>query len=480
MVLIHNKDLKILLINSPDEHFVRLGGPNQINFVQHVYAPPVGLLYLKSFLKQNSEFPVQLWNAQVPARPGLEQLEETVKNFAPDLAGITVSTANWYDALECARLVKRVRPGTHVVAGGVHMSVFPEETLMQPEIDSVVIGEGEYTLLEMAQRIAQGGPLDGAPGLWFKKEGGVVRNPPRPVEKNPDCFPFPDHSEIDPAQHRVSADRLSPAAVIITSRGCPFNCTFCCTVDKVFRKRTAQKIVEEMLVCKGLGYRAIDFYDDIFNVSKKQVLEVCDEIIRQKVGMPWICRCRVDPMDEEMVSRMRESGCERIHMGAESASMEILDRIKKHITPEQTRNAFRLAKKHGISTLGYFMIGFPGETREQAEATVRFAFELDPEFAAFHSLMPVPGSEIYEQAVKSDTFFGDYVREFARKPVADLVFRSWETALSESEQYRILRSANLRFYFRPSYILRSLKKLGSLEDFFAKAGMAVRILAARA
>ena len=181
-----------------------------------------------------------------------------------------------------------------------------------------------------------------------------------------------------------------------------------------------------------------------------------------------------------MVSKMAEAGCERIQLGVESASQQILDQIKKHITPEQTRNAFKLAKKQGISTLGYFMIGFPGESREQAEETVRFAFELDPEFALFHSLIPVPGSEIYEQAIKSETFFNDYVREFARNPTPDFVFRSWETTLSEAEQYRIIRKASLRFYFRPHYIFRALKKLGSWEDFLTKARMALRILTTRA
>jgi anaerobic magnesium-protoporphyrin IX monomethyl ester cyclase len=472
--------LKILLINPPDDHFVKLGGPNQINFVQHIYAPPIGLLYLISFLRQNSDSQVRLWNGQVPERPGLQDLEDTINNFAPDLAGITVNSAAWFDALECARLVKKVRPETHVVMGGAHLSVYPEETLGQPEVDSIVIGEGEHTLLELSEKLSAGGSLQGVSGVWFKQDGEIVRNPPRPVEKNPDRFPFPDRSGLTLDQHRVSADRLSPAAVIITSRGCPFNCTFCCTVDKVFRKRSPANIVQEMLACKDMGYRAVDFYDDIFNVSKDQVTALCDEIIRQKVGLPWICRCRVAPMDEEMVARMRQAGCERIHMGAESASQEILDQIKKRITPAQTRNAFSLAGKYGISTLGYFMIGFPGETRAQAEATIRLAFELDPDFAAFHSLMPVPGSEIYEQAVKSETFYGDYVREFARRPVPDFVFRSWQTALSESEQYRLLRSANLRFYFRLRYILRSIKKLESWEDFSAKAAMALKILAARA
>ena len=223
-----------------------------------------------------------MWNMQVPSRPGLGKLRETVQNFAPDLVGITVNTANWYDALECAKLVKSARPSSHLVMGGVHLSVYPEETINREEIDSIVIGEGEDPLLEMATRLSEGWSLEGVAGVWFKKDGGIIRNPFRPVEKNPDRFPAPDRSEFSLSSHRVSADRLSPAAVIITSRGCPFQCTFCCTVDKIYRKRSPQNIVSEMLSCKEMGYKAIDFYDDIFNISKKQVLDLCEDSCGKK------------------------------------------------------------------------------------------------------------------------------------------------------------------------------------------------------
>ena len=149
----------------------------------------MGLLYLKSYLKQKTEFEVWLWNMQVPSRPGLGKLRETVQNFAPDLVGITVNTANWYDALECAKLVKSARPSSHLVMGGVHLSVYPEETINREEIDSIVIGEGEDPLLEMATRLSEGWSLEGVAGVWFKKDGGIIRNPSRPVEKNPDRFP---------------------------------------------------------------------------------------------------------------------------------------------------------------------------------------------------------------------------------------------------------------------------------------------------
>ncbi len=365
-----------------------------------------------------------------------------------------------------------------MVVGGAHLLIYPEETLAQAQIDSIVIGDGEDALLELATRLARGQDLEEIPGLWFKKEGKIIRNPPRPVEKNLDRLPFPDRSDLSLTQHRFAADRLSPAAIMITARGCPFSCTFCCTVDRIHRKRSPQNIVDEMLVCREMGYQWIDFWDDVFNITKPAILDLCDEIIRRKVNLPWSCRGRVAPFDEEMAAKMAEAGCERVNLGVESASQEILDRTKKGITPEQCRRAFALAKKHHISTVGFFMIGFPGETREQALQTIRFMMELDPDFASFLSLFPLPGSEIYQQAIKDPTFLGDYAREYAKSPTPGFIWRSWTTTLSEAEKDRLLRRANLGFYFRPRYLWRSFQRLSSLEDFYAKAKMALIILTA--
>jgi len=468
--------MKILLINPPDAQIAKYAGPNQIVHTEHLYGPPMGLLYLKSFVKQQTDFPIMLWNAQAPSAPGEKELRKIMDEFNPDLVGITVNTFRWYYALVCAKWVKAISPRAHLVLGGVHVTVYPEETLAQPEVDAIVIGEGEHTFLELANRLANSQPLEGLEGLWFKKDGQIIRNPLRPVEKDLDRFPFPDRSDLSMTSHRVSINRFSPAAVILTSRGCPFHCTFCCSVDKHYRKRSAQNIVQEMLACRELGYKAIDFYDEMFNLQKETVMALCDEIIRQKVNLPWSCRCRVDPVDEEMIARMVEAGCERINLAAESAHQKILDDCKKHITVEQSRRAFAIARKYKLSILGYFMFGFPGETREQALETIRFALELAPDFVNFHSLMPQPGSEIYEQALKSPTFYGDYVREFAKNPTPEFAFRSWETTMTEAEQYRLVRRAFIRFYLRPRYLLNSFKNLYSLEDFFAKARMGLKVL----
>jgi len=472
------KNMRICLIHPPNPHQAIFRGPNQV-IVQHEFAPPLSLMYLKSYLGAFPEHEVRLLNAQVPHPPGEKEIRREMETFQPQLVGITVHSLDLYDSLQTAALVKTVDRSIHVTLGGPHLWVAPLETLLRPEVDSVVIGEGEITFAEMVNRLAQKQDLEGVPGVWFKRDGQVIRNPPRPVTKDLDRFPFPDRTDWDPRQHRVPFDHTSPAAVMITSRGCPFQCAYCCTQDKVYRQRSPENVVEEMLACREMGYQSINFYDDNFNLSEKRVLELCREIERQKVGLPWSCRGRVSPITEEMIARMAETGCVRIHFGAESANQTILDQVKKGISVEDSRRAFALARKHGISTLGYLMIGFPGETPAQAWKTIRFAFELDPDFAIFHTLVPAAGTAIYEQALQDPAFGGDYWKTFAENPWPHLQTRTWATAISEKQLFRMCQLAYLGFYFRPRYLFRSLRQVRSGEDFWVKARMALKILTGR-
>jgi len=463
-----------MLINPPDSNQATLPGSNQV-IDQHEFSPPLGLMYLKSYLQSSSDHEIQLLNAQVPNLIEEDHIHRHIDSFRPDVVGITLHTLNLYDTFRTVSIVKEMNPSIHVTLGGPHLMVYPEETLFWPGVDSIVIGEGEITFAEMVNRLALKRDLEGVAGCWFKKDDSLIKNPPRSQTKDLDQYPFPDRSQIDPTQHRVPFDSLSPSAVMVTSRGCPFQCTFCCTMDKHYRERKPQKVVEEMILCKEMGYRSINFYDDNFNLTTKRVTDLCNEIKKQKVGLPWSCRCRVKPVTEEMLSLMAEAGCSRIHFGAESATQDILDKMKKNIKLDDTHRAFILARKFGISTLGYFMIGYPGETRRQAWNTIRLAFKLNPDFAIFFALIPGPATEIYQQALRDPNFGGDYFLQFAKNPWPRMCCHTWETAIKEKELLQICRLAYLGFYFRPRYLIRSMSRIKSLEDFLTKSRVAIKI-----
>ncbi len=306
-----------------------------------------------------------------------------------------------------------------------------------------------------------------------------MKNPPRPVEPNPERFPFPDRSDFDIKQHRLSIDRYSPAAVVITSRGCPYHCTFCQNNDHHYRRRPPERVVDEILECKEMGYCSVDFYDNNFNQSRRHVESLCHGMIERRVNMPWICRARVDRIDRYLIRLMAEAGCKRIHFGVESATQHILDKTNKGIRVEQSREAFALAKEAGISIVAYFIIGFPGETLEEAKNTIRLAFELDPEYPQCLALMPIPGTPIYEEALKDPALWRGLRSEVRTESYPDLCVKIWPTAMTEKEVLTILRRFYLRFYFRPRQISRYISRLTSLEDLFTKVRIALKLIMPR-
>lgn len=447
-----------------------------MTFLNQDYAPPLGLMYLKSYLKNRTDAEVRLFNFQVHRRPSYSDFKNALIEYRPNLVGITIYSTYWYDACQVAKLVKKTLPQTLVAAGGSHMWNYPAETLSRDEFDIVVVGEGEITFTELVRRLESGDDLDGLPGICYKSGNQIISNPPRSVEPHLDHFPFPDRSALHVRQHRVPSSRWSPAAVVLTSRGCPQHCTFCQNNDHLYRTRQPKKVIEEILHCKGMGYRSVDFYDSNFNQSRKHVESLCQEMIDHRLNLPWICQCRVDRMDRDLIQLMASAGCYRIYYGVESANQKYLDQIKKGITVEQCREVFALTKEAGISTLAYFIIGFPGETMEEAMRTISFAFEMDPDYAMFTPLIPVPGTPLYDEALKDRAFGEDYGQEFAFNPVPDFRLKMWPTAMTEEQILTLLRQAFLKFYFRPRYIGRSILRLTSLKDLIAKTKMAVKIL----
>ncbi len=228
-----------------------------------------------------------------------------------------------------------------------------------------------------------------------------------------------------------------------------------------------------------MGYCSVDFYDNNFNQSRRHVESLCHGMIERRVNMPWICRARVDRIDRYLIRLMAEAGCKRIHFGVESATQHILDKTNKGIRVEQSREAFALAKEAGISIVAYFIIGFPGETLEEAKNTIRLAFELDPEYPQCLALMPIPGTPIYEEALKDPALWRGLRSEVRTESYPDLCVKIWPTAMTEKEVLTILRRFYLRFYFRPRQISRYISRLTSLEDLFTKVRIALKLIMPR-
>ena len=437
-------------------------------------SPPLGIAYLAAVAERRGD-KVRIHDGDVEDTP----LEETVRQFAPDLVGITANTTQITAAWREATQVKAL---THapVILGGPHPTSLPEESAAKPFVDVVVRGEGEATWLELlslfAARSAGSEPgadpfpalLSSILGITYRNQDGIlVSTPNRPPIPTPelDALPFPAwhlfkldrYTNLQPTVDQVQG----PSFPILTSRGCPYRCTYCSQIGpRLWRARSVDSVVAEWRwLVRDQGAAEIGVLDDSFNINRQRVLDICQRLVDEGLTqVPWIMinGIRANLADEEILGAMKRAGCIRVAFGVESGNQRILDSVvDKHLTLDQVRHAFQAARKVGIETIGFFIIGMPGETEETMEDTIRFACELDPLVANFSIATPFPGTDMYEtvrakgrilaESWDDFVFFEGKARFEMPGLPAELVEHKWQ------EAYR-------RFYLRPKRIARTLTR----------------------
>lgn len=433
-------------------------------FHTHIVTPPLGLAYLASYLHLHGHG-VKIYDG-VAKEINNEDLIKILKKEKPDLIGVTIFSMFFPQAKDLIHEFKKVTETT-VVIGGPQVSALPSFTLKETGADMAVVGEGEETLLELVEELKKKKRnLAKIKGLVFKnKEGKVIENKRRALIKNLDLLPFPAWGLIrpdkyPPAPHGAFYKRF-PVAPIITTRGCPYNCSFCAskvTWDDKLRFRDPQKVVDEIeLLREKFGIREIHFEDDNFTAVKNHALAICQEIIKRKIDIVWACPngVRIDRLDENLLRTMRKSGCYLLAFGIESGSQEILDKANKRLDLKIVPKVLKQVRKMGIQTWGFFIIGLPGETKETARRTINFAKKIPLDRAQFCKLAPLPGTVIFNEwtsgrdleslAWEKINFFGDSV--YATKE------------LSSQDLNYFQQKAFRSFYFRPKIIFNILKNI---------------------
>lgn len=329
-------------------------------------------------------------------------LEESVKAFLPDFVGVTSTTPLFFEAANIAQTVHRIKNDAILIAGGPHPSALPEECLKTSSFDIIVIGEGETTIKE----IISGVPWGEIKGVAFRQNGKIIITQERELAKSLDDLPLPALHLFDISRYscpRMIA-RHNPVGPIEISRGCVFNCTFCNKKvhGRRFRVKTPERVIEELLILKKLGYREFHVLDDQFTTDIDKAKEICLEIIRNKINMTWNLRTgvRVDRIDKEFLELAKRSGCYQLGIGFESGNQDCLDRMKKGIELKQAIKAAQMIRKVGIELVGFFILGFPGETTKTMEETIKFAIKLNLDYAKATILVPFPGTEIYDEFEK--------------------------------------------------------------------------------
>lgn len=473
--------MNILLINPPRDNEIVADNPAFID-EERGYNPPLGLLYLAAYVKNKLNYDVKVIDAQVEQLKYDGNFVNTIKLVDPDVVGLTVMTFTLIDVLKVVELVritaKQLNKKITIVLGGPHASIFPEETAKLEGVDYVIVGEGEVAFLELLKALEQNQKRPKIKGLVYRDNEQLVNNGQSDFIDNLDELPFParELAPVNKYNSILSSDRI--VTTMFTSRGCPFQCSFCDRphLGKRFRARSAKNVVDEMEQCLKIGIKEILIYDDTFTVNRQRAIDICDEIIRRDLRFFWDIRARVDTVDEEILKKLKQAGCQRIHFGVESGTDKILKVLKKGITLDQVEKTFKISKKLGIETLAYFMIGCPTEIKEDIDETIRFAQKIKPDYAHITILTPYPATVIYRQALEKGIIKDDYWREFARHPENGVVTRYWEENFTREELLAILDQFYHRFYGRPSYMLEKLLKIRSFSDFKKKVKIGLKIL----
>ncbi len=439
------------------------------NSRKHIH---MGLGYLAGALLAAGYEDVTLFDAEVEDEP----LALHLARERYDIVGISSPTPLIYEAWEAAAQAKE--QGAFTILGGPHLTLMPGESMRRDEVDLVVRGEAEDTIVEIVRaigdtnlRVPESGnlglpdkPWGGIPGLTYRNLAGeIVHNPDRALRKDVEKIPWPAYhlfkiecyTNLQPL-----TDGLDPHArayTLVTSRGCPYQCIYCSKpiTGHTWRARSPEDVVAEWrYLVQEMAATEIGITDDVWNLKLDRAKEICRLLIAEGLThVPWVTvhGMRVDHTDAELFQLMKQAGCKRVGFGVESGNQVVLDSIKKQQTMDDVRRAFREARGAGLQTMGFFIFGLPADTEETMEDTIRFALELDPDLANFMIAAPYPGTELWEIAQRDGRLFSldwrDYAihDEKARYELPglppDLVERKWH------EAYR-------RFYLRPRRIWR--------------------------
>lgn len=355
--------------------------------------PPLGLGYLAACLAKNG-FSVEIIDGSFSTR---QAVIERLGKLKPAVAGFYCMMTMEEAAISLAKKVKR-HCGT-VIAGGPYPSADPG--LFLGAFDYVAVGEAEITLPELVSSISKSsGDVSKIHGLAYKRNGEIIRTKSRGRISDLDSLPFPARSLFDNAGYKAYWDRNYGYSTtsMITTRGCPFSCGFCSkpVFGSVLGERSAANVVAEIEEIAGLGYDRIWMADDCFTYNEKRTAEICRGILDKGIKIDWECLSRVDSVTAEVLDLMKEAGCVRLFFGLESGDDEILKKMRKSATFAEGRAAVELARRHGLNTGGFFILGYPGETNRTLLKTVNESSRMPLDYLSYTVPYPLPGTDLYE------------------------------------------------------------------------------------
>jgi len=470
--------VKVLLVQPRTDRVIATELPGMVSKEVGTF-PPLGILYLAGWLRGKTShdvFVMDLASRDI----SLADFGTHLERQRPDVVGVTAITHNLVGVRDVAELVKSTLPESIVVIGGPHVNAFGNEALTLQAVDYAIEGDGERSLGQLLDAVEGDGDLESVPGLHYRLEGKPATGAAPYYEEDLDSIPFPARDLVNVHDYFYVLGKRATFATVLSSRGCPFKCTFCSTPHGGYRHRSADNVVDEIEGCLAAGAEEIHFVDDTFNLGKGRLAAVSQAILERGTKVRWSFRGRADGISDEGMALAASAGCVRVHLGVETGTDAGLKRLRKGMTLKDIERGVKLARKHGIVSAAYFILGCPHEpTAKKVWETVSFAIRLDPDFAMFNLLAIYPDTELFDEAVEKKLLAPAFWLDFVRDPQPDFTIPLWEEHLPRAQLQSLLERAYRRFYLRPRPIIRNLLELRSFAELRRKVDAGLSILMRR-
>ena len=418
--------------------------------------PPLGLAYVAAALEQNG-YHVQIYDNYLLERT-IEEVKSEVRKCSPEIVGITCSSLTYSRCIETAKAVKEACQSCKVVVGGPHPSYMPQTVLDHAEIDYVVMGEGEQAMVRLAASIIKRekeAAIAKIPGVACTINGQMVKTAPEFIS-DLDQVPFPARHLLPMKMYdrTLSYLNVKPVDTMSVLRGCPYKCAYCETRElwgTACRAFSPQRVLDEIKhMTENYGSKGIYFVGDNFTINRKRTSELCQLMKSSKIGVKWTCETRVDLISKELLAEMKGAGCQTIFFGVESGSPAIQQKLDKNIDLEDVERTFELCRQVGVRTATSFMLGIPGETVNDMNATFKFAKRLNADWCQFNIYVACPGSRLYEEVI-SEGLYDEMDNYLARVKTKEFDY---------DMLVKIQRDFQRNYQSTPSKLVRAIRQEG--------------------
>ncbi len=450
------RKMNILLIEPPavspfgNQRIFGGNGSNKSDFRK----PPLDLMMISGYLRKEG-FDNTLIDTNASKRT-INDVKEIIRRTSPDVVFFSTSTCTIYKDLLVAKVAKEVNPSIVTGAIGTHVMALPEETFKESEYLDVIVysSEWERVSLNIVKNLSN---LENAKGISFRKPDGIIiKTGPHPLIQNLDDLGFPSHDKLEKELYGDPASKRSPKTMVMGQKACINNCSFCCQPAffgaPSVRRRSVEHFLEELKWVQHLGFKEVMFNDATLTSDMEWAASLFEGMIKNNIDLIWNCSTRADRVNDEILKLMKRAGCHTIAIGMESVDPTVLKNIRKGISPDQTEKAVSMIRRHGIDSIVFCVVGFPGETKESIKKTISFLKTLDTTFITLGIAVPAPGTDFYRYVEENNYLL---TKDWALyDPMQKPVFSyPWLSA----DEIACYSAYGLRqFYLRPSYILNRM------------------------